>query len=44
MIGYQNKFLTLKEEKGGNVTFGDNVSSRIIGKATVSLDGGKTKT
>jgi hypothetical protein len=40
----QSKFLTLKEEKGGNVTFGDNGSTRIVGKGTISLDNGKTKT
>ena len=39
-----NKFLTLKEEKWGNVTFGDNSSTRIVGKGTVSIDDGKTKT
>jgi hypothetical protein len=38
-----NKFITLKEEKGGNVTFGDNASTRIVGKCIVSLDNGKTK-
>jgi hypothetical protein len=40
----QNKFLTLKEEKGGNVTFGDNTSTRIVGKHIISIDDGKTKT
>ena len=44
MKGDHTKFLTLKEEKWGNVTFGDNASARIIGKGTVSLDNGKTKT
>jgi hypothetical protein len=34
----QNKFLTLKEEKGGTITVGDNASTRIVGKGTVSLD------
>jgi hypothetical protein len=32
MTGDQNKFFTLKEEKGGNVTFGDNAYARIVGK------------
>ena len=41
---YQNKFITLKEEKGGNVTFEDNDSTRIFGKGTISIDNGKTKT
>jgi hypothetical protein len=33
----QKKFLTLKDEKGGNFTFGDNASTRIIGKGTLVL-------
>jgi hypothetical protein len=37
------KLRTLKEENGGNVTFGDNVSARIVGKGILSLDNGKTK-
>ena len=40
MIGDQN-FISLKKEKGGNFTFGDNVSTKIIGKAIVSLDNKK---
>ena len=40
----QTKFLTLKEEKGGSVTFGDKASARIVGKGSVSLENGKTKT
>jgi hypothetical protein len=44
MTGDQNKFLILKEEKGGSITFGDNSSTRIVGKGTISLDNGKTKT
>ena len=44
MTGDQNKFLTLKEEKGGSVTFGDNSFTRIVGKGIVSLDNGKNKT
>jgi hypothetical protein len=40
----QNKFLTLKEEKGGNITFGLNNSTRIVGKCIVSLNDGTTKT
>jgi hypothetical protein len=42
MTGDQNKFLVLKEEKGGSVTFGDNASARIVGKGIVSLDNGNT--
>ena len=44
MTGDQTKFLTLKEEKAGSVSFGDNVSTSIVGKGIVSLDNGKTKT
>jgi hypothetical protein len=44
MTGDQNKFLTLKEEKGDSVTFGDNASARTVGKVIVSLDNGKNKT
>jgi hypothetical protein len=44
LAGNQKKFITLKEEKGGNVTFGDNAYARIFGKGIVSLDDGKTKT
>ena len=32
MMGDQTKFLTLKEEKGVRVTFGDKDSARIVGK------------
>jgi hypothetical protein len=34
----------LKEEKGGGITFGDNISTMIVGKGIISLDNGKTKT
>ena len=44
MTGDKTKFLTLKEEKGGRVTFGDNGYARIVGKSTASIDNGKTKT
>jgi hypothetical protein len=44
MTRYQTKFLTSKEEKGGSVTFGDNASTSIVGKGTIILDNGKTKT
>jgi hypothetical protein len=32
MTGEHTKFLTLKVEKGGKVTFGDNGSAKILGK------------
>ena len=37
MIGDPNKFISLKRNKKGKVTFGDNLSSKIIGKGTVAL-------
>ena len=36
MTGYQRKFLSLKK-KGGNVAFGDDSSTKILGKRTVNL-------
>jgi hypothetical protein len=44
MTGDKNKFHTLKEVNEGSVTFGDNATTRIDGKGTLSLDNGKTKT
>lgn len=40
----KRKFLTLKEINGGTMKFGDNAMTRIIGKDTLSLDNGKTRT
>jgi hypothetical protein len=40
----RNKFLTLNKEKRDSVTFGDNTSTRIVGKGIVSLNNGKNKT
>ena len=37
MTGHPNKFINLKRNKKGKVTFGDNISSKIIGKGTVAL-------
>jgi hypothetical protein len=42
MKGDWTKFLPLKEEKGGSVTFRDKVSARIVGKGTISIDNRKT--
>jgi hypothetical protein len=44
IIGDQTKFLTLKEEKGGSFTFGDNAPERIVRKGIVRPANGKTKT
>ena len=38
----QNKFLSLNKEKGGNVTFGSNVTTNIAGKGTISLGNERT--
>jgi hypothetical protein len=35
MTGDDNKFIILKEEKGGIITFGDNASARIVGKCNI---------
>jgi hypothetical protein len=43
MIGDKNNFQTLKEVNEGNVTFGDNATTRIVEKCTLILDNGKTK-
>ena len=37
MTGDPNKFITLKDNKG-KVTFGDNLSSKIIGKEIVVVN------
>ena len=38
MAGDQGKFLTLKKEKGGNLTLGGGGTARIKGKGTMKLD------
>jgi hypothetical protein len=42
MTRYKTKFITLKKNEG-NVTFGDNETSKIVGKGTPSLDNGRDK-
>jgi hypothetical protein len=37
MTGDRNKFLTLKKEKYGSVSFDNNHSAKIIGRDTVNL-------
>ena len=37
MTGDSTKFLSLKWQQRGKVTFGDNLSSKIIGKGTMAL-------
>ena len=39
MTGNKDKFLDLKKNQGGDVSFGDNGTARILGKGTVPLKG-----
>jgi hypothetical protein len=43
MTGDQRKLLKLNKKGKGKVTFGDNVSAKILGKGIVSLGNKKTK-
>jgi hypothetical protein len=43
MTGDQGKFLKLNKKGKGKVTFGDNMSAKILGKGTFSLGNNKTK-
>ena len=43
MTGDKSKFLTLSENKSGNVTFGNDAPGKIKGKGMVSLSNGKGK-
>jgi hypothetical protein len=43
MTGDQDKFLGMKRKEKGSVTFGDNVSAKILGKGTVNLGNNKAK-
>jgi hypothetical protein len=43
MTGNKSKFLTLSENKSGNVTFGNNAPGKVKGKGMVSLCNGKGK-
>ena len=38
-----NKFISLRRDQKGKVTFGDNISSKIIGKGTVAIRDNKIK-
>jgi hypothetical protein len=37
MIGDKDRFLTLRKERDGSVSFGNNDSSKIIGRGTVRI-------
>jgi hypothetical protein len=43
MTGDKSKFLSLKESKSGNVTFGNDAPGKIRGKGIVSLSNGRGK-
>jgi hypothetical protein len=43
MIGDKIKFINLTKREKGSVTFGDNVSAKILGKGTVTLGNKKNK-
>jgi hypothetical protein len=43
MTGDQSNFLKLNEKRKGKVTFGDNMSAKILGKGIVRLGNNKTK-
>ena len=38
MIGDPNKFIRLRKDNKGKVAFGDNMSSKIIGKGTTAIN------
>jgi hypothetical protein len=43
MTGDQDKFLSLKRKEKERVTFGDDVSAKILGKGTISLGNNRDK-
>lgn len=43
MIGDKSKFVSLNENKTGNVTFGNDEAGRIRGKGTIYLNNGRGK-
>ena len=43
MSGDKSKFLSLSENKSGNVTFGNDAPGKIKGKGMVKLSNGKGK-
>jgi hypothetical protein len=43
MIGDRDKFLTLRKERDGSVSFGNDDSDKIIGKGTVRIGNKNTK-
>jgi hypothetical protein len=43
MTGDQSRFLVIKREKGGNVTFGNDDCAKIVDRGTVNLGNEKSK-
>jgi hypothetical protein len=43
MIGDRDRFLTLRKERDGSVSFGNDDSTKIIGKGTVIIGNKNTK-
>jgi hypothetical protein len=43
MTGYKKKILNMKKKEKGSVAFGDNVSTKILGKCTITLGNKKNK-
>jgi hypothetical protein len=43
MTGDKSKFLSLKENKSGSVTFGNDALGKIRGKGIVILSNGRSK-
>lgn len=43
MTNDKSKFLSLNEDKNGNVTFSNDTPGKIMGKVTMSLNNGRGK-
>jgi hypothetical protein len=43
MTGDKDRFLTLRKESDGSVSFGNDDSAKIIGKGTVGIENKNTK-
>ena len=43
MIGDRDSFLTLRKERDGSVSFGNDDSTKIIGKGTIKIGNKNTK-
>jgi hypothetical protein len=43
MTGDKDKFLTLRKERDGSISFGNEDSARIIGRGTIKIGNKDTK-